>query len=95
MVVGGRARAHPPGVDLVAPPACAASCIAQAITFGDINNPENQVAKMKAEPRNYGVLEELNTRPRTTYLASVRNPNPELEPASGKTPAESRGTDAH
>jgi len=75
--------------------ACQNACPTQAITFGDINNPENKVAKMKAEPRNYGVLEELNTRPRTTYLASVRNPNPELEPASGKTPAESRGTDAH
>jgi Fe-S-cluster-containing dehydrogenase component len=74
--------------------ACQNACPTQAITFGDINNPENKVAKMKAEPRNYGVLEELNTRPRTTYLASVRNPNPELEPASGKTPAESR-SDAH
>ena len=75
--------------------ACQNACPTQAITFGDINNPENKVAKMKAEPRNYGVLEDLNTRPRTTYLASVRNPNPELEPASGKTPAESRGSDAH
>ena len=41
-------------------------------------------AKLKAQERNYGMLEDLNTRPRTTYLASLRNPNPELEPASGE-----------
>jgi hypothetical protein len=37
------------------------------------------VAQFKAQPRNYGLLQELNTRPRTTYLARVRNPNPEIE----------------
>lgn len=59
--------------------ACEAACPAQAIVFGNINDRTSRVARAKSEPRNYGLLEELNTRPRTTYLAVVRNPNPELE----------------
>ena len=59
--------------------ACQAVCPTEAIIFGDINDPGSRVAKLKAEPRNYGLLAELNTRPRTTYLGAVRNPNPELE----------------
>jgi MoCo/4Fe-4S cofactor protein with predicted Tat translocation signal len=59
--------------------ACQAACPTQAIVFGDINNRESVVAKLKSDPLNYGLLTELNTKPRTTYLAKLKNPNPEIQ----------------
>ena len=59
--------------------ACQAACPAQAISFGDMNDPQSQVRQWKESPLGYGLLEDLNTVPRTTYLAELRNPNPALE----------------
>jgi molybdopterin-containing oxidoreductase family iron-sulfur binding subunit len=64
--------------------ACEAACPARAITFGDQNDAASRVAKLKTSNRNYSLLAELQTKPRTTYLAAVRNPNPEMPGARGQ-----------
>jgi molybdopterin-containing oxidoreductase family iron-sulfur binding subunit len=61
--------------------ACQQACPASAITFGNINDKQSRVAKLQADERSYQVLADLNTRPRTKYVAAVLNPNPELEDA--------------
>jgi Fe-S-cluster-containing dehydrogenase component len=58
--------------------ACQAACPTEAIIFGNINDPESRASKMKAEKSNYLLLADLNTRPRTSYLGALRNPNPEM-----------------
>ncbi|MGH9334332.1 MAG: 4Fe-4S dicluster domain-containing protein, partial [Vicinamibacteria bacterium] len=59
--------------------ACQQACPADAIIFGDVNDPASRVARLKAGPRNYALLAQLNTRPRTTYLAKITHPNPEIK----------------
>jgi molybdopterin-containing oxidoreductase family iron-sulfur binding subunit len=58
--------------------ACQAACPVEAIVFGDLNDSGSRVSKLKAQPLDYWMLGELNSRPRTSYLARLRNPNPEL-----------------
>ncbi len=58
--------------------ACQQACPTGAIAFGNLTDDESEVSRLKRSPLNYGILTELNTRPRTTYLARVRNPNPRI-----------------
>src|SRR5262245_5776834 len=62
---------------------CQAACPAGAIVFGDLGDPKSRVNVWKQQPTNYGLLAELNTMPRTTYLAAVRNPNPYMPKSKG------------
>lgn len=59
--------------------ACESACPTDAIVFGDINDPNSRVTRLKTDTRNYALLGDLNTHPRTTYLGVVRNPNPEIK----------------
>lgn len=67
--------------------ACQQVCPSQAIVFGDLNDPDSAVNREKASPLNYAMLANLNTRPRTTYLAAVRNPNPAITDQDAEDPA--------
>jgi molybdopterin-containing oxidoreductase family iron-sulfur binding subunit len=67
--------------------ACQAACPSGAIVFGDMNDPNSKIAKVKQSERNYGMLTELGTHPRTTYLARITNPNLDLAPKSAPAPA--------
>ncbi len=58
--------------------ACQSACPSGAIVFGDLNDADSAVARWKNEPANYGLLAELNTRPRLTHMAAIRNPNPAM-----------------
>lgn len=76
--------------------ACQSVCPTDAITFGDLNDKESRVAKLKNDPRNYSLLAELNTQPRTTYLASVKNYNKEMPDYKPKTSGEKHtGGESH
>ena len=63
--------------------ACQQACPTEALVFGNVNDPNSKVSKIKAQPRNYSVLSDINTRPRTTYIANVVNPNLEIGDRTG------------
>ncbi len=75
--IGARVAGRKIGPDEVVP-ACAQACPAEAIVFGNLNDPAAKVTKLHGDERRYDLLHELGTHPRTAYLVKVRNPNPEL-----------------
>ncbi|MDJ0973304.1 MAG: TAT-variant-translocated molybdopterin oxidoreductase [Planctomycetota bacterium] len=80
-VEAGQTRA-PSIADGTLKTACQQACPTEAIVFGNIRDPEAEVSKLRESPRGYGALEHLNTRPRVTYLARIRNPNPAMATTS-------------
>ncbi|MEQ1646106.1 MAG: 4Fe-4S dicluster domain-containing protein, partial [Pyrinomonadaceae bacterium] len=84
--------------------ACQSACPADAITFGDMNDPNSKIAKTKKDHRDYKLLNELNTQPRTTYLAGLKNQNKEMPDykapkkdshAAAPAPKKATGGEAH
>ena len=67
--------------------ACQAACPSQAIDFGNIKDPESRVSIRKKNPRDYGLLADIGTRPRTTYLAQLKNPSPKLAGSGAQSEA--------
>ena len=71
--------------------ACQQACPPNAIAFGNINDPDSEVSKLRKNKRTYGVLEEFNTRPRVQFMAGVLNPNPKLGPVAVEVEAHGNG----
>jgi len=76
-------------------PACAETCPTEAIVFGDLNDPESRVSRLREQSRSYDLLDYLNVKPRTFYLARIRNPNPAIAPAAGHGDNEHDDTGDH
>jgi molybdopterin-containing oxidoreductase family iron-sulfur binding subunit len=75
--IGARVSGLKVGGDQVVS-ACQQACPAEAIVFGNLNDPGSKVARLQQDERRYDLLHELGTRPRTAYLVRLKNPNPEL-----------------